>query len=756
VARLPARFFRSFGTDGPLAAILTVCFQYKVAQSWRRFDFKSAGKAEQFVDMLRKVEARLTEESLLVRPTCYISSSLPAADADAVAKILVAKGAAVVESPDDASHRIEPDPAGAARDEAPEDGHFRQTERREVAGKPSARVHYWYYPDSYDEWLPLEDIDQGADADVQSLPEKSRWVVHKRWVDDLQLYNEFMVESDYEVELEVAGGGAEASGTRSKKRQRASPTGERHTPRATGDESTGEETRSKRRRAVKGDGRDEVSQEEWHLQPPGGAENDGDADEPAEGAMKLAQLENSHQLNEHNLVIRDISHSAPQANAEPTPAANGGEAGTVVRVPSEADWFDPTKLHEKEKIALPDFFNGKYPSKNSHTYRQYRGFMLDAYRKRPSKYLHVSTCRESLPGDVGAIAEVHRNLQQWGLINYPPNLDAKERRQVCDSQGRTEGKLDHLIRFDKLAPPATGQPSALAKSWKSPNIAQEMFSDEEGHDVWTDQETLTLLKALEQHKDDWDAVAAQLPNKTKEQCVTNFVRMAIEDPFLEDVVDPQLRAASAGQVPFIDSGNPLLGQLQFFCNAVHSTVAGAAAGAALAQLRRLSDQNATGGGEGGGDEEQGEAVSAKKMAVASSHALAAAVTRAKSMADTEERRVQLLVLEAVKLQAQKIELKIKHFKEIEDMMGTERNKVEQYGKEQERERANIRVESTQVDHSPLPEKPVVQLVSVTPVPSQAAQQQQQQAAQQQAVRPPPHHHRTHHTTHPQYRVFSVS
>ena len=117
VARLPARFFRSFGTDGPLAAILTVCFQYKVAQSWRRFDFKSAGKAEQFVDMLRKVEARLTEESLLVRPTCYISSSLPAADADAVAKILVAKGAAVVESPDDASHRIEPDPAGAARED---------------------------------------------------------------------------------------------------------------------------------------------------------------------------------------------------------------------------------------------------------------------------------------------------------------------------------------------------------------------------------------------------------------------------------------------------------------------------------------------------------------------------------------------------------------------------------------------------------------------------------------------------------------
>ena len=105
---------------------------------------------------------------------------------------------------------------------------------------------------------------------------------------------------------------------------------------------------------------------------PGGAENDGDADEPADGAMKLAQLENSHLLNEHNLVIRDISHSAPQANAEPTPAANGGEAGTVVRVPSEADWFDPTKLHEKEKIALPDFFNGKYPSKNSHTYRQYR------------------------------------------------------------------------------------------------------------------------------------------------------------------------------------------------------------------------------------------------------------------------------------------------------------------------------------------------------------------------------------------------
>jgi hypothetical protein len=38
---------------------------------------------------------------------------------------------------------------------------------------------------------------QGEEADEPTL--QDRWVVQKRWVDDLELYNELMEELDYEI-----------------------------------------------------------------------------------------------------------------------------------------------------------------------------------------------------------------------------------------------------------------------------------------------------------------------------------------------------------------------------------------------------------------------------------------------------------------------------------------------------------------------------------------------------------------------------
>ena len=89
-----------------------------------------------------------------------------------------------------------------------------------------------------------------------------------------------------------------------------------------------------------------------------------------------------------------------------------------VIIPSYAAWFDMSTIHPVEKRALPEFFNSRNRSKTPAIYKEYRDFMINTYRLRPSEYLTVTACRRNLAGDVCAIMRVHAFLEQWGLVNY--------------------------------------------------------------------------------------------------------------------------------------------------------------------------------------------------------------------------------------------------------------------------------------------------------------------------------------------------
>ncbi len=95
-----------------------------------------------------------------------------------------------------------------------------------------------------------------------------------------------------------------------------------------------------------------------------------------------------------------------------------------VIIPSYSSWFDMAKIHPVERRALPEFFNSRNRSKSPAIYKDYRDFMVNTYRLRPTEYLTVTACRRNLAGDVCAIMRVHAFLEQWGLINY----------QVCATQ----------------------------------------------------------------------------------------------------------------------------------------------------------------------------------------------------------------------------------------------------------------------------------------------------------------------------------
>ena len=69
-----------------------------------------------------------------------------------------------------------------------------------------------------------------------------------------------------------------------------------------------------------------------------------------------------------------------------------------VIVPSYSAWFDMSKTHEVEQRALPEFFNSRNRSKTPSIYKEYRDFMINTYRLRPTECLTVTACRRNLAG----------------------------------------------------------------------------------------------------------------------------------------------------------------------------------------------------------------------------------------------------------------------------------------------------------------------------------------------------------------------
>lgn len=51
---------------------------------------------------------------------------------------------------------------------------------------------------------------------------------------------------------------------------------------------------------------------------------------------------------------------------------------------------------------------------------------------------------------------------------------------------------------------------------------------------WSDQETLLLLEALELYKDDWNKVCEHVGTRTQDECILHFLRLPIEDCYVEE------------------------------------------------------------------------------------------------------------------------------------------------------------------------------------------------------------------------------
>nr|NVI75759.1 moira [Cucujiformia] len=283
-----------------------------------------------------------------------------------------------------------------------------------------------------------------------------------------------------------------------------------------------------------------------------------------------------------------------------------------------AAWFDYNSIHEVEKRALPEFFNGKNKSKTPEIYLAYRNFMVDTYRLNPTEYITSTACRRNLAGDVCAIMRVHAFLEQWGLINYQVDTDSRPTPMGPPPTSHFHILSDTPSGLQPVNPPKTPQPSA-AKTLLDLDRTAELKKAENGEPIssfglkldqyakkpaalrnksaasltrdWTEQETLLLLEGLEMYKDDWNKVCEHVGSRTQDECILHFLRLPIEDPYLEDPEAGGALGPLAYQpIPFSKAGNPIMSTVAFLASIVDPRVAAAAAKSAMNEFASIKEE----------------------------------------------------------------------------------------------------------------------------------------------------------------------
>lgn len=180
-----------FKPNGSLCHIFMVMFRHKHDQRTRKLDFTVAkNRKDPNSQMLLDIEHALIEAECLRFPVVYVRSDVEKSMATKIKEIIRNHQGDLAEDEEEATHVIYPH-----SDPAPEDF------ARPVFKKDKHVLMHWYYfPESYDSWMPINGIDLPENVPDNLPPSVDRWRVTASWVLDLDQYNEWMPETDYEVD----------------------------------------------------------------------------------------------------------------------------------------------------------------------------------------------------------------------------------------------------------------------------------------------------------------------------------------------------------------------------------------------------------------------------------------------------------------------------------------------------------------------------------------------------------------------------
>uniref|UniRef100_A0A8C5UHQ8 SWI/SNF related, matrix associated, actin dependent regulator of chromatin subfamily c member 1 n=1 Tax=Malurus cyaneus samueli TaxID=2593467 RepID=A0A8C5UHQ8_9PASS len=829
--KLPAKCFMDFKAGGTLCHILGAAYKYKNEQGWRRFDLQNPSRMDRNVEMFMNIEKTLVQNNCLSRPTIYLIPDMELKLANKLKDIVKRHQVSITQ------HSV------------PNEW-LRPVMRKDK----QVLVHWGFFPDSYDTWVHANEIDaEIEDPPIPEKPWKvhAKWIldtdVFNEWMNEedyevdenrksvsfrqrISMKNEEPVRSPERRDRKAA------ASTRKRKHSPSPPPTPVESRKKTGKKGQAA-LYGKRRGQKEEDEQEDLTKDMEDPTPvpnieevvlPKNVNPKKDSENTPVKGGTVADLGKVGKLllwpscavSEWLGVVSEFCvPSVPQEDEDPNKgdqsrSTDPGEDNVTeqtnhIIIPSYASWFDYNCIHVIERRALPEFFNGKNKSKTPEIYLAYRNFMIDTYRLNPQEYLTSTACRRNLTGDVCAVMRVHAFLEQWGLINY--QVDPESRPMAMGPPPTPHFNVladtpSGLMPLHIRTPQVTAQQmlSFPEKNKEKPTDLQNFglrtdiyskktLAKSKGASAgreWTEQETLLLLEALEMYKDDWNKVSEHVGSRTQDECILHFLRLPIEDPYLENS-DASLGPLAYQPVPFSQSGNPVMSTVAFLASVVDPRVASAAAKAALEEFSRVREEvplelveahvkkvqeaarasgkvdptyglessciagtgpdepekmgecsiptqeccrwdswgaqlisvvpshpgNARNGlgweclaeekeaeenkeNVDGSKDKEAEAgkkkveheISEGNVATAAAAALASAATKAKHLAAVEERKIKSLVALLVETQMKKLEIKLRHFEELETIMDREKEALEQQRQQLLTERQNFHME----------------------------------------------------------------
>jgi SWI/SNF related-matrix-associated actin-dependent regulator of chromatin subfamily C len=669
LTRLPIDIFFKFQPGDALCQLFATIYKYKYEQRIDKVEFNSLGKKSQLLELCSLIQQNLIQAKCLFYPTCYFRTELFVGNEmqnllTRLQDIVKQHNGRIVSSLAEADHVIYP-PSVDETYTSNGNGSCQWIRVIEKRGK-DVLIHRLFTPDSHNEWLLNFEIDDDAAGlnDSSNNMGGDIWEVTANWLLDTDLFNEWMNQEDYEVDVEKTTQSSslpndvkvrlkkppktrktlEEIKKSGKGNQRRSPS---PTPPVTKKMKPGTQTSNRKRKhedtkdkengSLIGNDSNDASDLTKNMEAPMAQPHVEEVHAPKN--LNIKKESNDYQPYRNGTLI-DLDEETNDERKDSAMVNGNGhhisneqqeacEQTHHIIVPSYSAWFDYTCIHEIEKRALPEFFNNKNKSKTPEIYIGYRNFMIDTYRLNPGEYLSATACRRNLPGDVCAIMRVHAFLEQWGLINYQVDYEARAAPlgPPCTSHFTVLADTPTGLAPITGPRPTTGASATkqmLDMSKPAPNKAStksieettvtatinELNAENFGlsakgekkqgtngsvmrHHDWSDQELLLLLEGLEMYKDDWNKVCEHVATRTQDECILKFLQLPIEDPYLDS--NSAQFAAPLGPlayqpIPFSQTGNPIMSTVAFLASIVDPRVASAAAKAAITEFTKMKDE----------------------------------------------------------------------------------------------------------------------------------------------------------------------
>jgi len=549
LVRLPAKIFRDFNPKGSLFRILKTCYKFKQERSWKVFNFKSKTGRPEIIQMLKNIEKVLTEKGVLSRPRFFFNSTVSDSMVEKLSTVAERYGASVLSTPDNATHIVDYDKeVDSGFGTEAEADYLKTLVVRPDKGK--AFVHWWYFPDSHDEWIALEDVE--GQAPEEEIEEPEVWRVNCRFIRDVAKFNEWGNELDYEIEdppaidasrastklnvndleLQSEGSDLEDGEERRAVAPRMSSRKRSATDFSWGDASINDPKRTRREAQsldshklkqpqilmpsknpsrqkdftcvdIQTNERIEFEDEEQHFEEESSEEFGSQTSSFAKkiGSLKIKIKPQSDRSTDQHSDAGDDSQPVDQ-----TPEIHTKRISIEYK-PTELPtaWFNDQAISEFEKRMLPEFFTGHCLSKTPETYMSWRNFMIEASKNAPKVRLTSTLCRHRLAGDACAIVRLHTFLEKFGLINGSPFLEKERPRTTY---------------------PIPSLPSQATQSLSGPFDRGETSQKLK---EWTYEEEKNLLLAVDKHTEDWSAVANAVGGgKSEVACLLKFLSLGLE------------------------------------------------------------------------------------------------------------------------------------------------------------------------------------------------------------------------------------